>query len=123
MHVGGSKASDIKLVLQREPRTAKTWFLAGPILLNDEHADLAARELLEEIGLTLTPDDLTILSNGPVRVSLLEGKHELVYVFLAYVPDFRYPTWKLTYALLLSFCKVLLLNRPFIVKILTSFQQ
>jgi trehalose-6-phosphatase len=28
-HVGISKASDIKLVLQRKPRTGKTWFPIG----------------------------------------------------------------------------------------------
>jgi hypothetical protein len=44
------------------------------------------RELFEEIRITLTPDDLTLLSNNPVRVSLLQGEHRLVYVFSAYVP-------------------------------------
>ena len=29
LHVGGSKAYDIKFVLEREPRTGKTWFHAG----------------------------------------------------------------------------------------------
>jgi hypothetical protein len=29
LHVGGSKASHIKLVLQREPRSGKTWFPAA----------------------------------------------------------------------------------------------
>jgi hypothetical protein len=35
LHVGGSKASNIKHVLRREPRTAKTWFPAGSILPNE----------------------------------------------------------------------------------------
>jgi hypothetical protein len=34
LHVGGSKASYIKLVLQRKPHTSKTLFLAGFILHN-----------------------------------------------------------------------------------------
>jgi 8-oxo-dGTP pyrophosphatase MutT (NUDIX family) len=73
--VGGSKVSDIKLVLQREPRTGKTWFHAGSILPpGEEHVDVAVRELHEETSLTLTFDDLTLLSNNPVRVSLLKGK-------------------------------------------------
>jgi hypothetical protein len=39
----GSKASDIKLVLQREPRFGKTWFFAGLILPNEAHVDDVAR--------------------------------------------------------------------------------
>jgi hypothetical protein len=42
--------------------------------------------LLEETGLTLTLNDLTVLSNNPVRVSLREGKHQRVYVFSASIP-------------------------------------
>jgi 8-oxo-dGTP pyrophosphatase MutT (NUDIX family) len=83
--VGGSKASNIKLVLQRKPRNGKIWFLAGSMLSNEEHVDATVRELLEETGLTLTRDDLIILSNNPARVSLHEGKHQLVYVFSVYV--------------------------------------
>jgi hypothetical protein len=41
------------------------------------------RELLEEAGLTLTFDDLTMLSDAPVRVALPEGQRQLVYVFSA----------------------------------------
>jgi hypothetical protein len=29
LHVGRTKLSDVKLVLQLEPRTGKTWFPAG----------------------------------------------------------------------------------------------
>jgi hypothetical protein len=29
LHVGGTKLSDVKLVLQREPRTGKTWLLGS----------------------------------------------------------------------------------------------
>jgi 8-oxo-dGTP pyrophosphatase MutT (NUDIX family) len=57
MHVGGSKASDIKLVLQREPRIGKTWFPSGSILPNEEHVNAAIRELHEETRLILTPHD------------------------------------------------------------------
>ena len=62
----------MKLVLQREPRTGKTWFPADSVLPNEEHADAAVRELHEETGLTLTPDSLTLLSDAPVRVALSE---------------------------------------------------
>jgi hypothetical protein len=31
LHVGGTKLSDIKLVLHREPRSGKTWFLVGSV--------------------------------------------------------------------------------------------
>jgi hypothetical protein len=48
LHVGGSKASDIKLVLQREPRTVNIWFHASSILPNEEHVVDVVRELLEE---------------------------------------------------------------------------
>jgi ADP-ribose pyrophosphatase YjhB (NUDIX family) len=72
-------------VLQREPRTGKNWFPAGSITTNEEHVDVAVSELHEEIGLTLTPDDLTLLSDAPVRVALPDGQH-FVYVYSAYVP-------------------------------------
>jgi 8-oxo-dGTP pyrophosphatase MutT (NUDIX family) len=85
-HVGGSKASDIKLVLHREPRIGKAWFLADSILPNEEHVEADVRELPEEIGLKLTLHDLTMLSDAPVRVVLPEGQRHLVYVFSAFVP-------------------------------------
>jgi hypothetical protein len=31
IHVRGTKLSDIKLVLQREPRSGKTWFPTGSL--------------------------------------------------------------------------------------------
>jgi 8-oxo-dGTP pyrophosphatase MutT (NUDIX family) len=93
LHVGGSKASDIKLVFQPKPRTRKTLFLAGSILPNEEHVDVVVRELLEETGLTLTLDDLTMLSDAPVRVALPEGQRHLVYVFSASIHVVRSPWW------------------------------
>jgi 8-oxo-dGTP pyrophosphatase MutT (NUDIX family) len=84
LHVGGSKLSDIKLVLQREPRSSKTWFQGGSVSANEEHVYAAVRELNEETGLILTPDDLTLLSDAPVRVALPVG-HQLVYVCTASV--------------------------------------
>jgi 8-oxo-dGTP pyrophosphatase MutT (NUDIX family) len=86
LNVGGSKASDIKLVLWQEPRTNKIWFLANSILPNEERVDVVVRELLEETGLSLTYDDLTLLSDAPVRIALPEGQRRLVNVFSAYVP-------------------------------------
>jgi 8-oxo-dGTP pyrophosphatase MutT (NUDIX family) len=85
IHVGGTKLSDVKLVLQREPRIGKTWFPVGSVLPNEEPADAAVRELHEETGLTLTPEDLTVSSDALVRVALPEGR-QLVYVYSAYVP-------------------------------------
>jgi 8-oxo-dGTP pyrophosphatase MutT (NUDIX family) len=85
IHVGGTKLSNVKLVLQREPRTGKTWFPAGSVAANEEHVDAALRELHEETGLTLTPDDLTLLSDAHVRVALPEGQQN-VYVYSAFVP-------------------------------------
>jgi 8-oxo-dGTP pyrophosphatase MutT (NUDIX family) len=84
LHVGGTKLSDIKLVLQREPRTGKTWFPAGSVTANEEHVDAGVRELHEETGLILTPDDLTLLSDAHVLVALPNGQ-QLVYVYSAYV--------------------------------------
>jgi 8-oxo-dGTP pyrophosphatase MutT (NUDIX family) len=63
----------VKLVLQREPRTGKTWFPAGSVLPNEEPADSVVRELHEEIGRTLTPEDLTLLSDAHVRIALPKG--------------------------------------------------
>jgi 8-oxo-dGTP pyrophosphatase MutT (NUDIX family) len=85
LHVGGTKLSNVKLVLQREPRTGKTWFPVGSVAANDEPVDAAVRELREETGLTLTPDDLTLLSDASVRVALPDGQ-QLVYIYSAYVP-------------------------------------
>jgi 8-oxo-dGTP pyrophosphatase MutT (NUDIX family) len=85
IHVGGTKLSDVKLVLQREPRTGKTWFSAGSVLPNEEHVDDVVHELHEETGLTLTSDDLMLLSDAHVRVALPQGR-QLVYVYSAYVP-------------------------------------
>jgi 8-oxo-dGTP pyrophosphatase MutT (NUDIX family) len=82
IHVGGTKSSDLKLVLQREPRSGKTWFPAGSILHDEEHVDALVRELHEETGLVLTPDDLTLLSDAPVLVTLPQGR-QLVYVYSA----------------------------------------
>jgi 8-oxo-dGTP pyrophosphatase MutT (NUDIX family) len=87
LHVGGSKAFDIKLVLQREPRSGKAWFPTGSILPNEAHVDVDVQELHEEAGLILTHDDLIILSDAPVRVAIHEGQRHLVYVFSASVPD------------------------------------
>jgi 8-oxo-dGTP pyrophosphatase MutT (NUDIX family) len=84
LHVGGTKLSDVKLVLQREPRYGKTCFPAGSFTANEEHVDVAVRELHEETGLILTPDDLTLLRDALVRVALPLGQ-QLVYVYSAYV--------------------------------------
>jgi ADP-ribose pyrophosphatase YjhB (NUDIX family) len=85
LHVGGSKLADIKLVLQREPRSGKAWFPYGSISPNEEHVDAIVRELHEKTGLILTLDDLTLLSDAPVRVALHVG-HQFVYVYLVSVP-------------------------------------
>jgi ADP-ribose pyrophosphatase YjhB (NUDIX family) len=84
LHVGGTKLSDIKLVLQREPRTCKTWFPAGLVTPNEEPVDAAVGELHEEAGLILTPDDLMLLSDAHVRVAFPAGQ-PLAYIYSAYV--------------------------------------
>jgi 8-oxo-dGTP pyrophosphatase MutT (NUDIX family) len=84
LHVGRSKLADIKLVLQREYSSGKTWFPDGSISSTEEHVDAVVRELHEETGLILTPNDLTLLSDAPVRVALPEGQ-QFVYVYSAHV--------------------------------------
>jgi 8-oxo-dGTP pyrophosphatase MutT (NUDIX family) len=79
LHVRGSKASIIKLVLEREPRSGKICFLAGSILPNEEPVDATIRELFGQSGLTLIVDGLMLLSNNHVRVPLLASQHQLVY--------------------------------------------
>jgi ADP-ribose pyrophosphatase YjhB (NUDIX family) len=71
-------------VLQREPRSRKTWLPAGSVTTNEELVDVAVCELHWETGLILTPDGLTLLSDAHVRVALLDGQ-QLVYVYSAYV--------------------------------------
>jgi 8-oxo-dGTP pyrophosphatase MutT (NUDIX family) len=85
IHVGVTNLSNVKLMLQREPRIGKTWFPDGSVAANEEHVHAALRELHEETGLTLTPDDLTLLSDAHVRVALPEGQQN-VYVYSASVP-------------------------------------
>jgi ADP-ribose pyrophosphatase YjhB (NUDIX family) len=72
-------------VFQREPRSGKTWFPAGSVLPNEEPIDVALRELHEETGLVLTPDDLTMLSGEHVVITLPQGR-QLVYVYSASIP-------------------------------------
>jgi hypothetical protein len=98
-NVGGSKASYIKLVLKREPRTSKAWFLVGSILSHEEYVDVVVLELHEVTGLTLTLDVLALLSINPARVSLPEAKHQLFYVLSAF---FRPRSSQLIYTLLLK---------------------
>jgi 8-oxo-dGTP pyrophosphatase MutT (NUDIX family) len=86
LHVGGSKALDIKLVLQRKPRTSKTWFPSKSSLPNEKPLDAAVRELLEETGHTLTIGDFTLLSGKPVRAPLPTGNFQYFYVFSASIP-------------------------------------
>jgi ADP-ribose pyrophosphatase YjhB (NUDIX family) len=84
LHVRGTKFSNVEMVLQREPRTGKTWFPVGCVTANEEHVDAAVHELYEETGLILTPDDLTLLSDAHVRVALLVGQ-QLVHIYSASV--------------------------------------
>jgi 8-oxo-dGTP pyrophosphatase MutT (NUDIX family) len=51
---------------------------------NEEPVDAAVRDLNEETGLTLTPDDLTLLSDAHVRIALPDGQ-QLVFVYSASV--------------------------------------
>jgi hypothetical protein len=85
LSVGGLKASDIKLLLQREPRTGKSWFLAASISPYEKQVDAAVRELLAENGLTLIVLDLTLVSGNHLRVPLPARKYSLICVLLAYV--------------------------------------
>jgi 8-oxo-dGTP pyrophosphatase MutT (NUDIX family) len=56
-------------------------FLAGSILPNEVPIDAAVLESFEETGLTMTVDDLTLLSGNHVRVPLPVGLYHLVHVF------------------------------------------
>jgi ADP-ribose pyrophosphatase YjhB (NUDIX family) len=56
------------------------------ILPNEELVNAVVRALLEEISLTLSHDDFTMMSDAPVRVALPEMQRQLVCVFSACVP-------------------------------------
>jgi hypothetical protein len=77
--------TDIQLVLQREHRTGEARYLDGNVLLNDELADVAARELFEETGMTLTVDGLTLLHGEEIHVPLPDSKAQHLYVYDASV--------------------------------------
>jgi hypothetical protein len=77
--VGGSKVLNLKLVLQRGPRSCKTWVLVRSVLPNEALLDTGVCELFEENGLTMTVDDLTLLSGNSVRETLPAIEIEVVY--------------------------------------------
>jgi ADP-ribose pyrophosphatase YjhB (NUDIX family) len=52
-------------------------------LPNVAPVDAAVRELFLKAGLALTVDDLTLLSDNPVRLPLPASHHHLVHVFSA----------------------------------------
>jgi hypothetical protein len=62
-HVGDSKASNIYLVLEREPRFCKTWFPPSTVCLTKNMLTLPPFSNYEETGLTFTVDDLTWLKS------------------------------------------------------------
>jgi 8-oxo-dGTP pyrophosphatase MutT (NUDIX family) len=119
LHVGGTKLSNVKLVLRREPRAGKTWFPAGSVAANEELVDAAVRELREETGLTLTPDDLTLLSDAHVRVALPDGQQLVSFTRLL----FPFRTLRTTYVLLLSSSRLLHPIRRLIRMVLTSYRK
>jgi hypothetical protein len=51
LHVGGSKAYDIKLVLHREPRTGYTWFLPVRSYLTKSKSTLPFANCLRKLTL------------------------------------------------------------------------
>jgi ADP-ribose pyrophosphatase YjhB (NUDIX family) len=65
LRVVGSKAPDIKLVEQREPRNGKIWFHAHSLMPNKAPVDAAVRELFDKTCLTITIDDFTMFSGNP----------------------------------------------------------
>jgi hypothetical protein len=84
--VGGSTASCIKLVLQREPRTCKTWFTVCSICLAKSLSTRPFTNCLRKIA---SPCPSTILRCGVAIMfecpSLHARKSHLIYVFLAFV--------------------------------------
>jgi ADP-ribose pyrophosphatase YjhB (NUDIX family) len=55
-------------------------------LPNEDRVDVAVRELFEETSLIVIIDDFAQFSDNHVRVPLIASKHQLVYVYAAYVP-------------------------------------
>jgi 8-oxo-dGTP pyrophosphatase MutT (NUDIX family) len=107
-----------KLVLQREPRTGKTWFPAGSVTANEEPTDDAVRELHEETCLILTPDDLTLFSDAHVRVALPVGHQHARLRLLGFKYMFR--TLRPNCVLMLSSSILIQLSRLLIRMALTS---
>jgi hypothetical protein len=51
LHVGGSKLTDIKLVLQREPSTGKTLFPVDSISSNEKHVGVLFLSCMRKLAL------------------------------------------------------------------------
>jgi ADP-ribose pyrophosphatase YjhB (NUDIX family) len=81
LRVGSPNASDMKIVLQREPKSDKAWFLVGTVLPDEEHVDAAVYKFFEETGMIMTDGDLTLMSGKVVRVPLPESKTQHVRCF------------------------------------------
>jgi hypothetical protein len=89
LHVGGIKMFDVKLVLQRGPRTGKTWFPARSVTANEEHVDVAVRD---PDGSYVVPETLDIGGPNltPAKTGLLPAmKHKSELLHFGYVTQWE----------------------------------
>jgi hypothetical protein len=68
--VGSASAGDVQFVMQCDAKSGEVWFLTCRILPNETHVVAAARVLLRETGLQFSRDDLQLVRDEVVSITL-----------------------------------------------------
>jgi hypothetical protein len=69
-HVGSAWACDVQFILQREAQSGKVWLPARGVFLEETHVVTTARVLLHEAALPLSSDDLKLVRDEVLSITL-----------------------------------------------------
>jgi hypothetical protein len=72
--IASASARIIQFVPQREAQSGKVWFPASGILPNETISAAAAQVLLRETGLTFSSDDVQLVRDEVVSITLADGE-------------------------------------------------